>query len=69
MAGAAPSVFSIPAGAGFADALAAGLMAHHYDPRYARSRRTEAPETVFNAASLDSTERAALAERIVARLG
>lgn len=57
------------AAAGEFQALAAGLMAHHYDPRYARSRRTEAPEAVFNAASLDSTERAALAERIVARLG
>ncbi len=59
------------ASAGKFETLATELMAHHYDPRYARarSRWPGAPAAVFTAGTLDNDERARLAEAILARIG
>ncbi len=49
--------------------LAAGLMAHHYDPRYAKARARHTPTaTVLDTDSLDADALDRLADRIVAAL-
>ena len=57
--------------AGEFEVLARGLMAQHYDPRYARSRSRWAGATaaVFQARTLDCDALARLAAEIMARMG
>ncbi|MFN4101156.1 MAG: tRNA 2-selenouridine(34) synthase MnmH [Pararhodobacter sp.] len=59
------------AAAGDFTPLAAGLMAEHYDARYARSRSKQgaAPVRVFASETLDEAGQEALADRIAAWLG
>ncbi len=59
------------AAAGARADLAAELMAHHYDPRYARQRARDAGETLasIEAARLDPEEIAAIGARVARILG
>lgn len=58
------------AAAGAFEALAEALMAHHYDPRYARarSRWADATAEIFTAKNLGCDERARLADAILTRI-
>ncbi|SIO30725.1 tRNA 2-selenouridine(34) synthase MnmH [Vannielia litorea] len=55
------------AGAGEVETLAAELCEHHYDPRYAKSRRSETPETRLEI-TLDAAGLNRAADRIAAQL-
>ena len=59
------------AAAGEFELLACELMAHHYDPRYARARRRweDGKGAVLRAETLDGAARGHLAEEILARMG